>query len=495
MIDSKNLFAYEWVSIPVWVFDMRLLRITWVNQTALEFWGASSIADLRQRSFDDTTPDALRRLEKVRKAALEGKCVEEQWTLYPLGHPKHVVLQSNVVCAEDGNTDGILFLANNLKALPLAELRGVQVLRYTPILVALYSFDGAVLFRNPAASAAWDSIQGDNALEATFADPHLCERVIDIVKRGEHFREDCLMNSSSGQRYYAVDCRSVADPESGLPAIEMSARDITDLRQLQSERDALLLERLAREQKKLENAQADAREAKRNTLMALKMFVATASHELRTPLQSIMTWIEVLSDEPGQLGDCMPYLREANDHIAEIANAMVDFVRADRGPAAQPVRLHAEQLFRRTLAAQARLAESKGLAFTLDTEGLDEHIQLEEARLRQVVTNLVGNAIKYTERGTVRVGVSLHGGSTGQATLRLSVVDTGIGMPKSSVSKLMQAFVRGRQSESIDPQGLGLGLAIVQAHLTEMGGNLEVDSKPGQGTSVTVTVPCVLMPA
>lgn len=495
MIDHKELFAYEWLSIPVWVFDMQLHRITWVNKTALEFWGSPSAEDLRQRSFDDLTEAALRRLDKVRRAALAGECLEEQWTLFPLGHPKHAVLQSNVVRAEDGSTNGILFLANNLKALPLAELRGVQVLRYTPILVALYSLDGEVLFRNPAASAAWDGIEGLNALEATFADRSLADRAIRCVKEGRNFREDCLMKSSSGECFYAVDCRSVIDPESGLPAIEMSARDITDLRLLQRERDALLQEQLAHEQMRLENAQADAIEAKRNSLMALKLFVATASHELRTPLQSIMTWIEVLSDDPGALKGCMPYLREANDHIAEIANAMVDFVRADRGPSSRPARFHAAQLFRRTLATQAQLAERKGLAFALDIDGLERHIQLEETRLRQVLTNLVGNAIKYTERGGVRVAVSLETRSEGSGLLHLSVTDTGIGMPRASVSKLMQPFVRGRQSEAIDPQGLGLGLSIVQAHLTEMGGNLAVDSKPGSGTAITVTVPCKVMPA
>ena len=493
MIKRADLAAYEWLAIPVWVFNCKLLRITWGNAAALRFWDAASTEDLLRRDFSDTTETALARLDKVAKAALDGVFLEEQWTLYPMGHPKPVVLQSNVVLEPDGSTDGLLFCANNLKALPEAQLRGVQVLAYTPVLVALYSMAGEVLYRNPAAAEAWDGLRDPAAaspLAATFAHPFEAARLVDAIHAGLTFDGSHDMLTHKGRRTFALDCRPVRDPVDGARCIEMSARDISDYRALEKERDFLREQQMQAERAKLRDAQNDALIEKHQSAMARKLFVATASHELRTPIQTIIGCVDLLEEVPSEIEHCIREARDAANQMSQIASALVEFVRSDIIDPGQRLSDVIAQSFIESSIGQARkAATAKGLAFSLSVDGLDTLLRIDEMRTRQVLSNLAENAVKYTPSGHVAVRAAL-GGTPDKCKLEVVISDSGVGMSEASAEKLMQPFVRGPESHKIYPQGLGMGLAIVTSHLTELGGSLRVASALGEGTAFTVSIPC-----
>ncbi len=496
MIQESELDAYAWLAIPVWVFNKKSLRIDWANEAALKFWGAKSVDALRARNFDDVTLVTRARLDKVHAAALEGRYLEEQWTLYPLGHPKTVVLQSNVVVSALGSTDGILLIANNLKAVPDATLRGVQVLLYTPVLAASYSLLGEVLYRNPAAALAWDRLSTDGGrlspFEATFVDPDMSASVIESIRNGQGFSSEVRMNTCKGERFFAVDARPVNDPVDGALSIELSARDVTDYKCLERERDLLRETQVQTERAKLRDAQADALTEKRRSAAARKLFMATASHELRTPLQTIIGCVDLLEQQPAEVRYCLSELRDAADQMGEIAADLVEFVRADHAPGVSVRKVDVRAFLERALAAPIKDATRKGLRFDTDLTRLPPTVGLDEKRVRQVVSNLAMNAVKYTPQGSVSVSASVTENES-SPVLVVVIADTGVGMHDGLASKVLQPFVRGPNSAEIDPQGFGMGLAIVQSHLTELGGTLDIESAPGVGTSITVSVPCTLV--
>jgi signal transduction histidine kinase len=483
VIPVASLGTYGWLSIPMWVFDKRLLRITWANAAALEFWDAPSAEDLATRDFSDITPTALVRLDSVHRRALEGVPVEEQWTLYPRGRPRQIVLKSNVVLAADGSTDGILFCASDLRAVPDAQLRGVQVLSYTSTVVALYCLDGTVLFRNAAAAAAWEALPTTGVaspLHATFANPDDASMIVAAVaNQARVHQEFTMLTSADGERIYELDCRPLTDPVDAKLVLGISGRDVTEHRQVENERDAL-------RQAQLRAARAAADSEKELTVAARKVFMATASHELRTPLQTIVSSLDLLERYPHEIATCMAPLREATQQLNQIAGDLVEFVRADSAPGLRLRTLHLSTFLRRTLAPQRKLAATRRLEFLSNFDGLDFRVELDEIRMRQILTNIVGNAVKYTREGYVSVTASLEPGEP----LVVSVKDSGVGMSKAASSRVVEPFVRGRGSKLLDPQGLGLGLAIVQSHLADLGGRMLIESEPQRGTEVTISLPC-----
>lgn len=490
-VEFKNLDAsYGWMLIPMWVFNRRTYSIDWANPAALNFWGAASTVELAKRDFSDATPAARARIEKVHSAALAGVPLEESWTLYPPpGKPKQVVLQSTIAIGADGSTDGILFAANNLKALPDSQLRGVQVLMYTPILVAFHALDGAVLYRNPAAAKAWDALRSDEptALRSLFAEPGVADLIVSAIKAKNSFTGEFEMNTVLGARVFSLDCRPALDPVDGSLAIELSATDITEYKAIESERDEL-------RQKQVREAQAVAATEKYRSTVARKLFMATASHEMRTPLQTIIGCVDLLEKAPEELAQSLPELRDAADQLSGISQDLVEFVRADSAPGVRLRDVHGADFLQRTLAPSSKRADAKGLRFTITMLGLDAIIRLDETRSRQILSNLAGNAVAYTLRGEVAVAAKLERTSTGnEAFLTALISDTGVGMPEGTAQNVLQPFVRGRDSAQIDPQGLGMGLAIVQSHLAELGGVLSIESAPDVGTKISVTIPCSIV--
>src|SRR5205814_3962688 len=120
---------------------------------------------------------------------------------------------------------------------------------------------------------------------------------------------------------------------------------------------------------------------------------------------------------------------------------------------------------------------------------VEADMSIDEARVRQVVSNLALNAVKYTHHGRIDVTATIRGCGK-KSLLHVAIADTGVGMSVSVTQRVLKPFVRGPGSDQIDAQGLGMGLAIVQSHLAELGGTFSIDSTPGSGTTVSITVPC-----
>jgi len=222
-------------------------------------------------------------------------------------------------------------------------------------------------------------------------------------------------------------------------------------------------------------------------------FLANVSHEFRTPLNGIIGFSEILAGEVfGPLG--APRYREyaediirSGHHLLALINDVLDVSRIEAGAMAlheEPVDLaHAA---RECVGLVRQRAETKGIAVTTEVQAQLPLLLADLTRVKQIVLNLVTNAVKFTERGgEVRIEVAWT--EAGGHVLR--VVDTGIGIDPEDIPKVLLPFGQAHRAFTRAHEGFGLGLSLVHSLTEEHGGLLEIDSTPGEGTAVTVRFP------
>ncbi len=224
-------------------------------------------------------------------------------------------------------------------------------------------------------------------------------------------------------------------------------------------------------------------EAAREASELKSVFLATVSHELRTPLTSILGFAEMLQRGifgplPGGAQESLDHIMRGGQTLLRLINDILDFSKMEAGYLSldlYPVDT-AAVIHKVVVALQTQIGE-RGLELRLDL-GDVPLAQANSARLEQVLTNLIANAIKFTDKGGITVRTVLHG-----QQVRISVSDTGIGIETSHLDQIFQAF---RQVENIYTRrygGAGLGLAISQRLIALMGGRLSVESAPGSGST------------
>jgi signal transduction histidine kinase len=225
-------------------------------------------------------------------------------------------------------------------------------------------------------------------------------------------------------------------------------------------------------------------------------FLAGMSHELRTPLNAVLGYAQLLSMEGGlnaQQARGVDTIHQSGLHLLALINDILDLARIEAGRTElRPTVVNLPGLLRSVVDLMRVKADEKGLALLFDpAAGLPEAVWVDERRLRQVLLNLLGNAIKFTDDGTVSLRAGAQPAGAAQVLLRLDVEDTGVGMRAEDLEHIFKPFeqVGDVQRRS---GGTGLGLAITRALLNDMGGQIQVSSELGGGTWFSLTLPLPL---
>ena len=223
-------------------------------------------------------------------------------------------------------------------------------------------------------------------------------------------------------------------------------------------------------------------------------FLANMSHEVRTPLNGILGYTELLlrgadvGNEQDRL-DFLKTIRDSGRHLLQLINDILDIARIEAGHFhVETTATSPDKILREVIAAQRMSANQKGITLDFRWQSrIPETIHTDPRRLKQLLSNLLGNAIKFTERGGVMVLAQIDD-TENQPMLRLELHDTGVGIPENKLEAIFQPFVQSDTSMTRQHGGTGLGLAISRRIAHSLGGELFVDSVVGQGSVFTVTV-------
>jgi len=254
----------------------------------------------------------------------------------------------------------------------------------------------------------------------------------------------------------------------------------------------------------IEGANADLDKAARETLIARDAaeegsrskseFLANMSHEIRTPMTAILGFADLLlttNQSPASRVDCVQTIRRNGEHLLGIINDILDLSKIEAGKlSVENIPCSASQIVAEVAALMRVRAATKDI--TLDVGyvfPMPMTIHSDPLRVKQILVNLVGNAVKFTERGGVRIAVECDPRNSAAPRMHFTVIDSGIGLTPEQIQKLFQPFSQADSSTTRKFGGTGLGLTISR-HLARMlGGDIELQSTPGVGSRFTLSIP------
>lgn len=260
----------------------------------------------------------------------------------------------------------------------------------------------------------------------------------------------------------------------------------------------VLSEEAARQRLEIE----EARQAADSANQAKSEFLARMTHEVRTPLNAIIGFSDLICREhelEAEVRRQMEIISASGEHLLSVINDVLEAAKIEEGKAELvEEEFELENLFQSVRGMLSVRAEEKGLALEAQAMGdLPDRVRADKGKLRQILINLIGNAIKFTERGSITLRSSADWADSSDSdpsnrpvTLIVEVIDTGAGIAEAEIGKLFEKFAQtetGRRSH----QGTGLGLSIVKSFVELMNGRIDVASKEGSGTCFTLRIPLV----
>jgi signal transduction histidine kinase len=327
-------------------------------------------------------------------------------------------------------------------------------------------------------------------------------RLVPVIRRALDEAQECLARQAAeeARRQMEVDLRNARDD------LEIRVRERTaELSKYRERLEELVRERTRElevaneklrsenvERKRAEDSLRQARVAAEAASKAKSQFLANVSHELRTPMNAILGMVRLALARQADptAKELLETANESAGLLLALLNDLLDCAKIESGKLEmQAAPFSLRHVLDQSTQVLAVRASEKGIAFScgIPPEVPDVLIG-DQVRIRQVLINLGGNAIKFTDRGEVKVGVRLQSQEADAASLEFVVRDTGVGIPRGQLEKIFQPFTQADGEANRRFGGTGLGLAISANLVSQMGGRIWVESEPGQGSTFRFTV-------
>jgi two-component system, cell cycle sensor histidine kinase DivJ len=301
------------------------------------------------------------------------------------------------------------------------------------------------------------------------------------------------IREGAGARMVRLRIRIPAEP--GLPSQAVYRSFICDVIAQLGEDRVLAMLRHDAATAALEEALAEARQMAEGAVLARDQLLASVSHELRTPLNAIVGFSDVLANEMfGKFAnekqrEYIALIREAGGHLLSVVNTILDVSKLRSGAyelQAEPFRF--DEAVKLCMAMTAHQAESKSVHLTTDIPEDVGTVHCDRRAVQQVLINLLSNAVKFTPAGEVKVTARRSGDR-----LEFTVSDTGIGISAEDLKQVGKPFMQVQNDYTRQCEGTGLGLALVKGLVRLQGGGMSIESAPGAGTQVHVSLPVMPM--
>ncbi len=262
------------------------------------------------------------------------------------------------------------------------------------------------------------------------------------------------------------------------------------------EQQNIILEFQNEELQGRETALREARDIAESAARAKSEFLANMSHEIRTPMTAILGYAELLRTDGENLSrterqEALHAICRNGEHLLTIINDILDFSKIEAGKmTVEKIPVSLNVIVDDVVAMMKERASAKGITLTAKLPAtVPTSVMSDPARLRQILINLVGNAIKFTETGGVHIDISFEPTSSSHGQLAIAVHDTGIGIAPDRLEQLFDAFVQSDSSTTRRFGGTGLGLSISQRLAELLGGHIDVTSEVGTGSTFTLHLP------
>lgn len=310
-----------------------------------------------------------------------------------------------------------------------------------------------------------------------FTDSQRAEQGIRLVLRETRVTnyELTARSKSGAETVVSYNATTFNDQAGKLQGVFAAARDVTERKRFE--------QTLQEKNVELENAS-----------LAKDRFLASMSHELRTPLNAIIGFtgtllMELAGPLTDEQTDQLQTIRTSSRHLLSLINDLLDLAKIESGKVEMnPEPLNCRSIIDDVSATLRTLAESKNLQFETFIPNEDLVIRTDRRSLTQILINLTNNAIKFTDKGSVRIELHSHQES-GKTLAQISVVDTGIGIRPEDQTRLFQAFMQVDSSSTRSYEGTGLGLHVSQKLADMIGGRVSFESEYGRGSRFTVSIP------
>lgn len=472
LCDDNALGLLAPLARAIWIYDFDAHRIRWANAAGLAFWSADTLTEMKARNLYPESSSFADRLEGLRRRLADGATIIESYILYPAGDPVNVTCRSTGVRFPDGAIGALVEgqpeqPGNEVSGM---ELRAVEAVRRTPLMISMMSLTGSWLMHNPAATALMDRLDQRNVphmdnflplfIDQVHADRLRLRAIEDGTARG------ILQLVGTGERIHEVNLRRLTDPVTGKLSLMVVQQDVTYAQKLE---------------RRLERAL----ERERAIVDTQRHFLSLTTHEFRTPLSVIDSMARRIDKLAGEENLAIhakaQTIRQAVKRISDAVDKTLAAARIESGRFEyNPVQATVNPALERAIKTMHTLHPGRHIDVALD--GLPS-ITIDELLVEQIFENLLSNALKYSPADQpVEIIGTCHEGE-----VRVSVVDHGIGIPAADLPKLCTRFFRSTNAKGI--KGTGIGLHTVDFFMKLHGGKLSVESVEGEGSRMTLHFP------